>query len=366
MAPAASVRRLRFVSTAARGIGNHAPGSSDLIALRESPAASGARRRRDRASRFASRGAFRFRRRRTGRGRCSDFDRSAGSCDELISSRIRWPCLKTFEVDHMSILNSSTLPGVSMVGVVREFAASRADDSVGEIERGAARAHVDQLGGEVGVGRGRGRVQSQRDRAGHFEVFGERFGRIDEHVGAMLHRLLIECAAVQRAGDSSRVRRRRSARDRADCRGNESGGSIAGRIGRERAVAVHAVGAAAAVQVVAAKIGAGRAAILFRRATGWCPSRRFAPALPRRRRALPLSQWSKKRSVLPSISTETELDAKAEIDAPTRLLKRDRMIPRADDQTLSVARRVAAHRASASRCSCESCRPGRCRTIRRC
>src|SRR5271166_139342 len=49
------------------------------------------------------------------------FRSKRGKFDELTSSRIRCPFLKTFDVDHISILNSSTLPSVSIAGVVLEL-----------------------------------------------------------------------------------------------------------------------------------------------------------------------------------------------------------------------------------------------------
>ncbi len=99
------------------------------------------------------------------------------------------------------------------------IAPSRTDDAVGEIQRGAAWAHVHQLGGEVGVGRRRGCVKRERDRTGHFEVFGaadRSSTRARRRDARPLADRTLRPAARRR---SSRARRRRSARDRAGCRG---------------------------------------------------------------------------------------------------------------------------------------------------
>ncbi len=84
-----------------------------------------------------------------------------------------------------------------MIGrVLGAVAVTGANDAVGQVAGVSVWVNVDQLAGEIGVGRCVA-AQSWSYRPGHFCVHLERLGREDKHVHPRFHVALVERAGAQ-------------------------------------------------------------------------------------------------------------------------------------------------------------------------
>src|SRR5205823_4180023 len=85
----------------------------------------------------------------------------------------------------------SNLPGGQGSGVGLRSPVAGAHDPALQVLRIAVRPDVDQLGREVGIGRGRSCIQLDHDWPGHLEVLGQRLTRIHEHILPRFHLPLV-------------------------------------------------------------------------------------------------------------------------------------------------------------------------------
>jgi len=123
-----------------------------------------------------------------------------------------------------------------------------ADHAVTKVARIAARAHVDELGREVGVARAGGSPEAHLDGAGDLQVGLEGGGGVDEDVGPGLNRALVEGPGRKPRGGAAQAAAT-GGYGVAGVVDEGVDGLIAGGGWVQGAVAVERVGGAAAVQV---------------------------------------------------------------------------------------------------------------------
>ena len=118
--------------------------------------------------------------------------------------------------------------------------------------------HHHQLGGEVGIHRAAGGIQRHRYGAGDFQIPLQRLGGVNQHIGALFHRRLVNHAL----GDDERIAalRRHGVGRVIDI---AVGRFVAGRDAAEAAAAVPGVGRRFAVQIVTGVVGAGQRPFLL-------------------------------------------------------------------------------------------------------